>query len=244
MGLLGLMGSVGSYLIPKLSQNTQNAPISGNYNTSIQGQSYGGGGSNTVNLGKITDQSDYMQNTIPGGTTVGSVTEYQKPAYETNTPDVQRMSWEQAIRRAEEMYKPKYEAGVLARDKMASDQRELLAQTMASRGYAHPAGGKWESGTGNITQEQAIDQSRMANDFESSKMQYANTLINQDNAAADALLRQLIDKQNQENILKQSSWAQSQTRAMNKEQSDADREDNWFTRIMMMQFPEYADMFK
>jgi len=224
------MGNVGSYLIPKLTQNT---PISGNYNTSIQGTPTGGG-SNTVTLGKITDQSDYMQNTTPGGTTVGGG-DVSAPAYTTNVPDVSRMSWETAMRRAEEMYKPKYEAGVLARDKMASDQREMLAQTMAARGYAHPAGGKWESGTGNITQEQAIDQSQMANDFESSKMQYADALYNKENALADSLLSQLINQQNQQNALKQADWATAQTAATTKQQNDTDEYNNtmsWLLKLL------------
>jgi hypothetical protein len=231
MGLLGLMGTVGSYLIPKISQS---APISGNYNTSIQGTPYGGG-SNTVTLGKVTDQSDYMQNTTPGGTTNGSVYEYQQPDYTTNTPDVKRMSWETAMRRAEEMYKPKYEAGVLARDKMASDQRELLAQTMAARGYANPGGGKWESGQGNITQEQAIDQQNMASSFDASKMQYANALMSEDNARADSILNQLIDQQNQQNALKQADWATAQTAASNKEQNDSDEYNNtmnWLLKLL------------
>jgi len=230
MGLLGLAGNVGRYLIPKLSQN---APTSGNYNTSIQGTPYGGG-SNTVTLGKVSGQSDYLRNTIPGGTTV--VGGYQEqPAYTTNVPDVQRMSWEQAMRRAEEMYKPKYEAGVLARDKMASDQRELLAQAMASRGYANPAGGKWESGQGNITQEQAIDQQNLASSFDASKMQYADALMAEDNARADAILRQLIDQQNQQNAMKQADWASKQTAAMNKEQNDSDEYNNtmnWLLKLL------------
>jgi len=211
MGLLGLLGNVGRYLIPKLTQNTT-----------------AGGGHNTT----------------PGGTTVGGNNSAQpvyatntpaQPVYDTNTPDVERMSWEQAIRQAEAMYKPKYEAGVLARDKMASDQREMLAQTMASRGYANPAGGKWESGTGNITQEQAIDQQNLASSFDASKMQYANALYDTENARADAILSQLIDKQNRENAAKQADWAASQTRAMSKEQNDTDEYNNtmaWLLKLL------------
>ncbi len=232
MGLLGLMGNVGSYLIPKLAQNT---PASGGYNTSIQGTPTGGG-SNTVVLGKVTDQSDYTQNTTPGGTTVGSGSyQEQAPAYNTSIPDVPMMSWETAMRRAEEMYKPKYEAGVLARDKMASDQREMLAQTMAARGYAHPAGGKWESGTGNITQEQAMDQQSLANDFEASKAQYANALINKDWDNANAMMNALINQQNQQNVLKQADWATKQTAATNKENNDTDEYNNtmsWLLKLL------------
>lgn len=254
MALSNLLSNMGKFLTPKLTTTTYN-------NTGNSGTNYPGApsspwlpgsnavskpgvmdtrdkwdntqntGGNTATLGTGADNS-YYNNTTPGGTTTGNSNTYQQPAYNYKTPEVSRMSWEQALRQAEQMYKPKYEASILTRDKMAADQREYLAQSMAARGYANPGGGKWESGHGNITQEQAIDQQNIANDYESSKMQYANALYDKENARADAILEQLINQQNQQNTDKWNTWNAQQNAAITKEQNDTKEYNSAFDTLM------------
>lgn len=210
-------------------------------------------GSNAVNtptssISTTTPKTTSTTTTTPtatGGTTAknpyGNQDQYDSylQGLDYGLPDVEQISWSDALARAESMYKPQYEQSVLARNKMASDQRERLAQLMAARGYSNPRGGKMQAGEGEITQEQAMALENIRNDYESNKNQMASNIYEGESQRNLALLNSLINQQNQKNMMTWNTWNAKQSAAMQKEESELTRESNWLDRILRMYFPDF-----
>lgn len=154
-------------------------------------------------------------------------------------PDVEQISWSDAMARAESMYKPQYEQSVLARNKMASDQRERHAQLMAARGYSNPRGGKMQAGEGEITQEQAMALENIRNDYEANKNQMASNIYEGESRRAEQMLKTLTDLQNQKNTQYWNTWYAKNNQALQRETNEADREASWLDRILRMYFPDF-----
>lgn len=235
MTLASILSSVAKYTIPSLKNisQLQNSGLEGATSTSGTKSYY-----------------DYTKpaTTTPTTTTPTTTT---TPKYDNQDqldsylqglsyglPDVEQISWSDALARAESMYRPQYESSVLSRNKMASDQRERLAQMMAARGYSNPRGGKMQAGEGEITQEQAMALENIRNDYETNKNQMASNIYEGESQRNLALLNSLINQQNQKNMMTWNTWNAKQSAAMQKEENELTRESNWLDRILRMYFPD------
>jgi hypothetical protein len=257
MGWLNLASSIGSYMIPKLAANTYKTPTTPTGGTRLAGPPAPSTWQNTASdwtqiggtpTGGTTPTAGTTPTTTPTtGTTstTGTASSYanadQYDSYlkglEYGLPDVEQMSWDDALARAKSIYEPQYQASVLARDKMASDQRELLAQTMGARGYASGRGGKMESGQGDITQDQAIANQQTANMYDSNANQMAMNIYEGEAQRNESLMNAMIDQQNRQNANKLNVWGVKQSQSMQKDKDDSDEYQStmaWLLKILGM----------
>jgi hypothetical protein len=139
------------------------------------------------------------------------------PSLNYSMPDVEQMSWDEALQRAVGMYTPAYNTSVQRQDKQTSDQRALLPQMLAARGYLK--GGKLESGDNAITQDQAMARTELDNSFETQKQQAANSIYEGETNRAQAALSNLLAQQNAKNTNAMSQWQTQYNAALQKEQN-------------------------
>lgn len=166
-------------------------------------------------------------------TTPTTTTPYPtEPTYKTSMPEVPEITWDEALSRAESMYRPAYESSVLTRDKMASDQRERIAQMLGTRGYANPRGGMRQTGEYNITQDQAAALEGLRNSYETQKQQAAYNIYEGETGKARNALADLVNQQNNENTLAYNTWNTKMSAATQKNTAERNQESTLLWKII------------
>jgi len=136
------------------------------------------------------------------------------PPLNYDLPDVETISWDEALTRAKSRYEPEYKSAVLTRDKMAQDQRDRLAQMLGARGYGNARGGQMQVGQGNITQEQAMALESLRNQYDSAINQYASDIYTQESTGAQQKLSNLFEQQKAQNQDIWKTWNTNMNAAM------------------------------
>ena len=155
--------------------------------------------------------------------------QYPKPpTIDYSTPYVPQISWDDALSRAKARYEPQYQSAVLSQDKLASDQRERLAQMLGARGYANPRGGMRQTGEGNITQEQAMALDSLRNQYDSTINQYAGDIYNQESTGAAQRLSSLLADRNAKNQTALQQYGTDLGAAMQKDQNENNKYNSYF----------------
>ena len=146
------------------------------------------------------------------------------PTLDYSTPFVEEMSWKEAQQRAADMYDPQYQLSRQRTEKMYSDQRQLLPQMLAARGYLK--GGKREAGEQGITQNQAMTMQDLENQYNTQKQQAAYSILEGAQGRAQRQLENLIAQQQAKNAAAMQQWQTKYGAATQKESQKSAQENN------------------